>query len=155
MTVEFFNTKTYHQYLPGFYSNVPTWDDVIRNIDHSIQVHAEMRGLKFFGMVCKDASMITQKDYIEDLILKHNPDRLLTKTQLYLSMSSKSQGFGKHNDTTDVWFWQCIGQTTWTVYDTETVIYTLSPGDMIYVPKAMYHDVKPLSPRAGLSFGIK
>ena len=99
--------------------------------------------------------MIKQKDYIENLIITHNPDRPLTKTQLYLSMSSKSQGFGKHNDTTDVWFWQFIGQTTWTVYDTEEVIYTLSPGDMIYVPKGMYHDVKPLSPRAGLSFGIK
>jgi len=30
----------------------------------------------------------------------------------------------------------------------------MSPGDFIYVPKNIFHEVIPLTPRVGISFGI-
>ena len=45
---------------------------------------------------------------------------------------------------------QIIWKTKWAV-DKE---YILEPGDLIKIPKNTSHEVKPLTARAGISFGI-
>ena len=163
----FLTVRDHHEYLPGAVTKVPDWSDVIRQIDYAMVNRSDLArryklapervlsGAADGGMVCEDSSQIKQHRNIEMRIIQNNPGYYITHTQLYVSLSSISKSFGKHNDTTDVWFWQCIGQTKWTVWDPDPITYILSPGDLIYVPVGMYHDPEPLTPRMGMSIGIK
>jgi uncharacterized RmlC-like cupin family protein len=70
-----------------------------------------------------------------------------------VSITHKEPTTGKHNDPMDVIYAQFIGSVTWTIYDEDKYeIYVLNPGDIIYVPKTVIHEVTSLSPRAALSF---
>ena len=52
----------------------------------------------------------------------------------------------------DVYFWQIQGSTKW---EFDSLSYILNPGDLIYVPRGVYHSVFPLTPRVGISFGAE
>ena len=155
MNNEFFTVREHHEYMKEVLMKTPSWQDFIDQIDFSFLNKLELKGNSDFGIVVEDSDTIRQVRNLEQRIIKNNPNYRLTHTQCYLSLSSKSTTFGKHNDTTDVWFWQCIGQTKWTVWDPDPITYILNPGDIIYVPVGMYHDPQPVTPRAGMSIGIK
>ena len=54
----------------------------------------------------------------------------------------------------DVWCWNILGKTKWTVEGRQRVFEkVLEPGELIYVPRGMWHDTTPMSPRVGISFG--
>lgn len=72
---------------------------------------------------------------------------------LYFSFLPGIESHGIHCDVTDVHIWQQQGITQWTVYDKQKYTYNLMPGDILYIPKGMYHDTIPITARAGLSFG--
>jgi mannose-6-phosphate isomerase-like protein (cupin superfamily) len=62
----------------------------------------------------------------------------------------------KHNDDWDVVFIQVVGESTWNIYknekdDTPTQSQTIFPGDIIFIPKGVYHEIYALTPRAGIS----
>jgi len=61
---------------------------------------------------------------------------------------------GKHNDPMDRFYWQCIGSTTWKVgLDNEDISYTLEPGDVLFLPKNLFHAVyNKTEIRAGIIF---
>jgi ribosomal protein L16 Arg81 hydroxylase len=74
----------------------------------------------------------------------------------YISLSSESATYGRHNDVMDVWCWQMTGYTLWKVEGHKRNFEkVLEPGELIYVPRGMWHDTKPMTPRAGLSFGAE
>lgn len=79
-------------------------------------------------------------------------DRLnLITAHTYLNLTTQNYGgLGRHNDTMDVWYWQCHGITTWKF---DHGVYVLQPGDLITIPKGVYHEVIPLTPRLGISMG--
>tara|TARA_B110000305_G_C19244443_1_gene541588 strand:- start:393 stop:887 length:495 start_codon:yes stop_codon:yes gene_type:complete len=93
------------------------------------------------------------KDIIKDINVleeRANVDRIV-EGHMYIGLTQFGGNLGPHSDDCEVLFWQCIGQTQWSVNDS---IYVLNPGDCIYVPQGMQHDVKSLSPRMGISFGF-
>lgn len=70
-----------------------------------------------------------------------------------VSLTTKEPTTGKHSDPIDVIYCQFIGSVVWSVYITgEKKDFILNPGDIIYVPKSMEHEVLSLSPRAAISF---
>lgn len=70
-----------------------------------------------------------------------------------ISFTTHEPTTGKHSDPVDVFYWQCVGTALWTLfYEDKEEIFTLSPGDIIYVPKKIIHEVKSLTPRASISF---
>jgi mannose-6-phosphate isomerase-like protein (cupin superfamily) len=70
-----------------------------------------------------------------------------------VSFTTKEPTTGKHNDPIDVIYAQFIGTVVWTIYgDNESESFTLNPGDIIYVPKSVMHEVTSLTPRAAISF---
>lgn len=73
---------------------------------------------------------------------------------LYFSFLPEAHTHGIHRDTTDVFIWQQQGEMQIDVYDKQKYSYTLSPGDLIFIPEGMYHNTKPLTPRATLSFAF-
>jgi len=59
---------------------------------------------------------------------------------------------GNHFDQDDVYFWQAQGRTRWQ-FDSGYE-YLLEPGDLIFVPAGVYHNVIPLGPRIGISMSL-
>ena len=74
---------------------------------------------------------------------------------IYFSFFPLVESHGNHCDDTDLFHWQQVGQTEWKITENnQTYTYVLNPGDCIFVPEGVYHDVCPLTPRIGLSFGF-
>lgn len=70
-----------------------------------------------------------------------------------VSFTDKEPTTGKHSDPIDVIYCQFVGSVRWDIfYESGTQSFILEPGDIIYVPKSIMHEVVSLSPRAALSF---
>lgn len=57
-----------------------------------------------------------------------------------------------HMDTKDHFYWQCIGETIWKFKGSTQVV---SPGDVMYIPGYVEHDVLTVGPRAAIQFEYK
>jgi mannose-6-phosphate isomerase-like protein (cupin superfamily) len=70
-----------------------------------------------------------------------------------VSITNKEPTTGKHSDPIDVIYCQFVGSVTWTISDENgSESHVLNPGDIIYVPKSVDHEVTSMSPRAAISF---
>jgi mannose-6-phosphate isomerase-like protein (cupin superfamily) len=70
-----------------------------------------------------------------------------------VSFTDKEPTTKKHNDPIHVIYWQTIGSVQWHVFENDKEkIFTLHPGDAIYIPKEVFHEVISVSPRAAISF---
>ena len=132
----------------------PTWQDIIQELNNSIVEKRNVAVLSNLGFVFHQGQNVPG---IAELIDKISDlDKLVPCTaHCYISFLETADNFGRHKDNADVLFWQMIGKTKWVVEDDVTVTYELEPNDVIYVPKKMYHTVIPLTPRAGMSFGLE
>lgn len=67
------------------------------------------------------------------------------------SMVNKN-GLPRHRDDTKQHHWCCVGSSYWTVWGDDNVTtwnFTLTPGDMIYIPVNMAHGVTSLTETRG------
>jgi len=121
--------------------NVVDWTEAFLNYDKSVHLNKEIKfNYPGFFVSHEGHNIDKVKDVLKDLECN--------TAHLYFNVTTKAETFGKHNDTMDVYFWQCQGATKWVVEDDEVI---LNPGDLIYIPKGVYHNVIPLSPRLGVS----
>jgi len=136
-------------FIREFNMNVVSWTEAFLSYDRSVrnQNHIKFNPPGFF--VSHEGHDIEKaKNVMNELECNH--------AHLYFNITTKTKTYGRHKDTVDVWFWQCQGATKWILDDkhlggnwTDEVI--LNPGDLIFIPKNMYHNVIPLSPRLGIS----
>lgn len=68
----------------------------------------------------------------------------------YVSLSGGSSTFGRHNDNVNVMIVPIIGDIGYLVDGLGEVI--MEPGDILYIPKYVYHEPLVFGPRATLSF---
>ena len=149
-----FNSSSSHKYIKKFLTKVPDWKKIISNIDLNIQNKQSIKSLFNYGIVLHEIFNIEEVDFILNEIKNNNPNYSYS-AHAYVSLSKESKTFGKHKDESDVWYWQCIGSTQWKIFEfNENISYILEPGDIIYIPRGIFHDVIPLSPRVGISFGL-
>ena len=143
----------YHLFR-GIQHPLPTWADVIENLNTSIKNKWMVTYLQHYGFVTHNAEIIP---YVDELLkyISTLDSNVPSSAHCYFSLTDLSHTFGRHNDSSDVFFWQFIGQTEWTVESKNgTVIHILEPNDLLFVPRGMWHNTKPLTPRAGISFGL-
>ena len=128
----------------NFNTNTPSWESILNNFNYSVIYKNEIKFNPVSFFVSHDAHLIDEvKNVLAALNLKY--------AHLYLNLAVEKNTFRRHKDEDDVWFWQAQGITKWE-FDNEKHI--LEPGDLIYVPKHIYHDVTPLTPRAGISMSL-
>jgi ribosomal protein L16 Arg81 hydroxylase len=152
---ELFYPSEHHKFYKDDSFEKITWDEVITNIDVTVcqETRPPLKILDNLGIVSHDTTDMLKTYPIRDLIKKYRSNIDFT-VHLYVSLTSVSNTFGKHNDFTDVIIWQCLGITRWTIYDKQTVQYDLKPGEFLYIPRNMFHDTIPITPRASISFGL-
>jgi hypothetical protein len=133
---------------------LPTWDDVIQNLNTSIKNKWLVKYLHHYGFVTHNAEIIPSVGELLKYISTIDPN-VPSSAHCYFSLTDFSHTFGRHNDPSDVFFWQFIGKTEWTVESKNgTIIHILEPNDLLFVPRGMWHNTKPLTARAGISFGL-
>lgn len=120
------------------------WKDVIEEINYRVVNGGEIKTLQNFGMVMFDCERIKN---VKETMKKLSA----VSADCYVSFSEHSYSYGEHSDDCDVLFWQVIGKTKWDVLQNT---YILTENDLIFVPKEIKHQVTPLTPRVGISFGF-
>lgn len=144
-----------HQFLGKIDFLTLTWDEVIFNFNKNVTEERDYKIMNNFGFVTHDVRHNKKVCAVGEELQKLFPTNNIS-AHLYTSFLEVSETFGRHNDYQHVFFWQCIGITRWSVWENEKeYIYHLMPGEMLYVPVGMDHDTKPVTPRAGISFGIE
>ena len=130
--------------IKNFENKVPSWESLLYNLNHSFIYKNEIKHNHLGFIVSHDANLIFE---VADVLKRLN----LNAAHLYINLVIESNTFGRHCDEDDVYFWQVQGSTKW-IFDNDN--FTLKKGDLIQIPKGTYHEVKPLSPRAGISMSL-
>jgi mannose-6-phosphate isomerase-like protein (cupin superfamily) len=93
-------------------------------------------------------------DSLKDKIESDYQDTLRSSFAI-LNLSNAENVTNRHNDLTHNFYVQCIGSVIWKIYDSISSVeykeYTLEPGDAIFVPAGVSHEVVALMPRAAIT----
>lgn len=153
----------------GAFPIVSKWDDFIHNVNQAfaeVSDQPEKPEVKFgrvgnvrfydrLTMVIDYAFKYGYKEYwaVKDFVEKQG-HRVITMMSI-LSLTAHEGTTSKHMDPYKVIYLQCIGSAQWSVWVNGVENkYVLNPGDFIFVPDGLQHEVRSLSPRTALSFMI-
>lgn len=124
-----------------FNLNCPSWQNILNNLNDSVNNNKDIKHNCFGFFFSDDAHKIPEvQKVLEELKLKY--------AHLYINITENGGTYGRHNDVVDVYYWQVQGKTIWQFDENK---YDLDAGDLIVVPKGVYHNVIPLGPRVGVS----
>jgi ribosomal protein L16 Arg81 hydroxylase len=147
--------KQNHFLFKKVLTDVPTWDDILLNVEKSYEENLLIKYLPNFTIITHNGEKYIKSVF--DLLqeIKKIDNSVNASAHVYISLTKFGKSFGKHKDNSDVFFWQIIGNTIWKI-ETEDGIeeYVMEVGDIIYVPRGIFHEVIPLSPRVGISLGL-
>ena len=127
----------------SYNKNTVSWKDAFYNFNDSLSRNELVKRSEVIGFfVSHNAERIgLVQDVLQDLECR--------VAHLYIGIDITNLGFGNHVDDVDVWFWQNKGTSRWDFNNGDS--YTLYEGDLIYVPKGVYHKVSSVEARFGIS----
>ncbi len=125
-----------------FELNLPTWEEILSNL-YTTHNHDPSHIITpnpgfFVGHAAREIKSV--KNILKKLGLSY--------AHSYINILN-TPTFGAHKDLEDVWYWQVIGKTKWTIENKKS--YILNEGDLIFVSKGTLHDITPLGVRVGIS----
>lgn len=143
-------------HLKNVFNNLPTWEDAILDFDFNVQNYPdEVKDLGSLGIVTHRGNHLEKVRNLVDIIHSFRPDEEKCTAHLYMSLLSTSTTFGWHKDDVDVFYIQAQGEMIWETDTDRVTEYKLQAGDMIYIPKYVLHNTKPITPRLGISIGFR
>jgi ribosomal protein L16 Arg81 hydroxylase len=78
------------------------------------------------------------------------------KSLVIVHFSTLQKTTGRHYDDKSVIYIQLINSVVWNVWENDVKKeFVLEPGDIMFMPKMIEHEVIPLMPRVAITFGIK
>lgn len=157
--------KTAHVFR-NMFTNLPAWDNFFNHISDGIEAKEYSGGnmgskevvgkVNFWSRLTMTLDQPEEKyyPYLNSYIdnLRQFQDYVFTGSFCAVSITNKEPTTGKHNDPVDVFYLQCIGSVVWKIFSDSECEYVLNPGDVIYVPSGVDHEVRSLTPRASISF---
>ena len=152
---EFTTVGTSHRIIRGALMKTPSWEEILSTFDYNLSNKKTITTFENYGLRLTTNQLNNAQNNLQRAIIESNPGYIMNDTHIYISLSKESHTIGKHRDSCDVWFWQLQGQTKWTLWDPDPITYILNPGDIVYNPRRMFHDPRPMGPRAGMSIGIE
>lgn len=146
--------KKNHFFIPNQNLKLFGWKKVVECLNFNFINNEEIQVSENFGLVLRNTNNIK---IIQDNLKKYSEldSSLECSAHLYVSLTEESKTFGWHCDDSDVLFWQVIGYTDFKIEQNGVHNYKLVPNDLLYIPKKIYHNTNPLTPRVGVSFGLK
>jgi len=150
----------------NLFTDLPAWEDFFRHISDGLEIKDYAGGnsgskevvgkVNFWSRLTMTLEQPTSEYYKNIDIYKQQleefQDYRFTGSFCAVSITTNEPTTGKHNDPVDVFYLQCIGNVKWNIYKDSVEEYILEPGDVIYVPAGVMHEVFSLSPRASISF---
>jgi hypothetical protein len=148
------------------------WQEVMNLLDNDTQNTPDLvRNVGQYGFMLINAQRIESvKLFLDELYtifektLEFSPEFFdqngqSNEHQVYISLTTEPDSrAGKHTDYSNVVFWQLNGVSRWLVYGEDGIEVeldeVLSPGDLLYCPETMQHNVIPMTPRCGVSLGL-
>lgn len=143
---------------------IPTWQEVIDDLSLSAKTpkkedrpwapkqHGRVDiydDFKYISILPETTNIKMQ--HIKDFVMSLNNIGFLSYTTI-ISLTDSDPDTGPHYDDTHVFNFQLIGQSRWTIHHPDGPIeYFMNPGDFIFVPDGLVHEVKSLTPRVSLS----
>ena len=168
------NSPTWSDVVELMYKscNSPTTmlSDDNRNVSGTMMVYNRLDPI-IYGALDFPESGIYKKFVENEGVLNEIFDHsLLTCTPKVIAnfIGNEANGYYVHADDHDVLLWHCEGQVEWRIYkdisksdlgitssdaDYESII--LNPGDLIFCPSELAHQVVVSEPRASFVFGFK
>lgn len=125
--------------------DVVNWDEVIQTYNIATE-NDELVKINLPGF------FVSHNAHLIEKVQKSMKKVFAVDAHAYFNISVRGNTFGWHQDTVDVYYWQCIGRVKIHIEDEE---FLLEPGDMIKIPKFTQHNVIPLTPRLGISMSVK
>ena len=129
----------------GYNNNTISWKEAFSNFNDSISKKEFIKNIEGFFVSHNAERISLVQDVLNDLECR--------VAHLYIAIDVTNPGFGNHVDEDDVWFWQNKGIARWDFNNGDS--YTLNEGDLIYVPKGVYHKVSTIEARFGISMSLK
>ena len=129
----------------GYINNTISWKEAFSNFNDSISKKEFIKNIEGFFVSHNAERISLVQDVLNDLECR--------VAHLYIGIDVTNPGFGNHVDEDDVWFWQNKGISRWDFNNGDS--YTLNEGDLIYVPKGVYHKVSTIEARFGISMSLK
>ena len=148
----------------GYNNNTISWKEAFYNLNDSISKNESVSAVGYTRrfVIGKNIEDAIRKN--AGFFVSYNAERIslvpdvlndleCLVAHLYIGIDVTNPGFGRHNDKEDVWFWQNKGISRWDFDNGDS--YTLNEGDLIYVPKYVYHKVSTIEARFGISMSLK
>jgi mannose-6-phosphate isomerase-like protein (cupin superfamily) len=129
----------------GYNNNTISWKEAFSNFNDSISKKEFIKNIEGFFVSHNAERISLVQDVLNDLECR--------VAHLYIGIDVTNPGFDNHVDEDDVWFWQNKGISKWDFNNGDS--YTLNEGDLIYVPKGVYHKVSTVEARFGISMSLK
>jgi len=150
--------SSYNSQHPTFIKNFLNinflWEDFFNLLDTISEKNFEIQTQNYLSLTVLHGFFDNKiQDGAKFLSLYEMDSNKTYSAHVYANVSKYAKTFGKHKDNVDVFYLQAIGKTKWEIENYGEHI--LDVGDLIYCPKNVYHTVTSLSPRVGISYGIK
>lgn len=139
------------------------WDDIIENFEISSKKGCPPYTNRYEGDIAwvdrysfwkHSSNDIPIINDISQQLQDHFTNYKIT-TESFLSFCSLGQSIGKHFDSFNAIYLQLLGSTKWTFYNDDRNTFTLTRGDMLYVPENVPHHIDVISPRYSVSFALE
>ena len=143
-----------------------------KNPDSMIDVFGNILTLQPFWLAPQTGNVWKDFPEIKDFIIKINKDseneenfehcnfyqhwdaRNCTCESIWhsegIKVSFSEKLIGNHSDPWDACYLQIIGKSFWRITGTDSVVYELDEGDVLFFPKNTSHEVWSEGPRAGM-----
>lgn len=151
----------------SLFNDTPSWESFIKHLDKSViqpsphysDQYIHIMGQVFFWnylSIQVDRAHLYFKEYkdIMDNIKNMHPENKVDAAFSIISFTRhEPSAIGNHFDDIDIFSWQCQGESIWYIGDEgiDRKEFIMSPGDMIFCPAWVTHEVHSLSPRAAIS----
>ena len=122
-----------------------------------VGAHTRPKNPDFSKRICDELSVLFPKNIISLLP--------------FAGFTSDHKSLDIHRDGMDVLYLQVLGEVNWSIWEPkedcdqdnikdESIVDRVwerkfTAGDLIWIPRGVYHHVEPLGPRVGFSFGVE
>lgn len=153
--------------IKNFMPEVPTWQDFINNIYN--KAHSETLShfthekhlqdiviYNYLDLFVSHAANENNENGIKGLqkvinLLKNNLNVSFFNIKSLINFAGNEADYWIHEDQHDVISWHCIGNMEWRIYKNDKhESYYLSPGDLLFCPAGIKHEVIITEPRASI-----